>query len=84
MEQEAIDLGNGNRVEVRGEYGLTWHHARPDNGAACGTGGWVGFIPNDPYGWDLVQREPLTVSPSLLCNVCGAHGWIRNGRWEQA
>lgn len=30
--------------------------------------------------WDLVSLDPLTVSPSLLCG-CGAHGFIRDGRW---
>jgi hypothetical protein len=32
----------------------------------------------------MVSRDPLTLSPSLLCRQCGLHGWIRNGRWEAA
>ncbi len=30
--------------------------------------------------WRIVQREPLTLEPSLRCQ-CGYHGWIRDGRW---
>ena len=81
---ERLDLGSGNEAVVRGEYGLVWFHRRPDNGEPCGEGGWVGFLPHDPTGWEMVQREPLSISPSLLCNVCHAHGWIRQGRWIPA
>lgn len=31
--------------------------------------------------WDLVQAEPLTVAPSILCRACGLHGFLRAGRW---
>lgn len=33
--------------------------------------------------WTVESWEPLTVSPSLLCD-CGDHGFIRNGRWVRA
>lgn len=32
-------------------------------------------------GWDVLSVEPLTLSPSLLCRVCGHHGFITNGKW---
>lgn len=32
----------------------------------------------------IVQRDPLTISPSILCPDCGTHGFIRNGRWVAA
>jgi len=36
--------------------------------------------------WDVTSLNPLTVSPSILCTPskhgCGAHGYIRFGRWE--
>ena len=35
-------------------------------------------------GWDLISSDPLTLSPSLLCRVCGHHGSIRDGRWVPA
>lgn len=34
--------------------------------------------------WDVVSWEPLTLSPSLLCRLCGDHGWVREGRWVPA
>lgn len=34
--------------------------------------------------WQVESWEPLTLSPSLLCLTCGAHGYVRKGRWEPA
>lgn len=31
--------------------------------------------------WNVHQWEPLTLHPSLLCDQCGLHGYIRNGQW---
>jgi hypothetical protein len=35
--------------------------------------------------WQVQSYEPLTISPSVFCNPakggCGAHGFIREGRW---
>lgn len=33
--------------------------------------------------WEVLQWEPLTLSPSVLCS-CGHHGFIREGRWQDA
>lgn len=33
--------------------------------------------------WSVESWEPLTVSPSVLCN-CGDHGYIRGARWIPA
>lgn len=41
-------------------------------------------LPLGPEGWTVASKEPLTLSPSILCGVCGTHGWIRNGEWEDA
>ena len=30
--------------------------------------------------WTIDSWDPLTVSPSILCQ-CGDHGFIRNGKW---
>ena len=29
----------------------------------------------------LVSREPLTMTPSLLWDCCGTHGYITDGKW---
>lgn len=31
--------------------------------------------------WTVLQREPLTMVPSILCSDCGCHGFITNGEW---
>jgi hypothetical protein len=41
-----------------------------------------GLLPLGPEGWTLVQKEPLTVTPSLLCRECGLHGFITDGEWR--
>lgn len=37
----------------------------------------------DHARWTVQSRDPLTLSPSLLCS-CGDHGFIRNGAWVRA
>lgn len=34
--------------------------------------------------WKIQQEDPLTLWPSLQCNSCPDHGWIKNGKWEKA
>lgn len=34
--------------------------------------------------WHVHQWEPLTLHPSLLCDTCGLHGYIRDGVWVPA
>lgn len=34
--------------------------------------------------WTVVSWEPLELAPSVLCPVCGDHGYVRAGRWEAA
>ncbi len=86
MTSAPIELGNGGgSVEVTaktgkpGEWGLIWHHTRPDNGTPCS--GCLSWDPDDAKHWTLVSREPLTLAPSLNCTACGRHGFIRAGGW---
>ena len=42
--------------------------------------GWVtGVLPSPP--WTVVKADPLTVTPSVWCQVegCALHGWITDG-----
>ena len=41
-------------------------------------------LPISPPGWSLVSSEPLTISPSILCNRCQVHGFITDGVWVTA
>lgn len=40
-----------------------------------------GVLPPEHPVWDLISEDPLHVEPSLLCRLCGDHGFIRNGLW---
>lgn len=31
-----------------------------------------------------VPAPGLTISPSIACEHCGLHGWVRDGLWEDA
>lgn len=65
---------------------IEWHINSIDN--LCE--GWVPFDVNSEYiidrtdAWTVESYEPLTLSPSLLCTICGHHGYIREGKWVSA
>lgn len=61
--------------------GITEFHWTGDHWCA----GFVPFKSHNPdHGWDVISLEPLHLEPSLLCRLCGSHGWIRSGAWFQA
>lgn len=70
--------------------GFIENHARPDNGERCF--GAVRFDTpeaHDAYKlpgpfWQVVSWEPLHIEPSVLCRICGHHGFIREGKWVPA
>lgn len=70
------------------KFGASVPHLKAD-GSLCG--GFVTFAgdvqqrvhPGAPK-WTVESREPLTLSPSLLCRACGDHGFIRGGKWVRA
>jgi hypothetical protein len=87
-----IGIGDGHfysrYVDTDGDWiGIIDHHAKPD-GSQCG-GGSVLFDVQANAGfaadkWQVVSREPLHLEPSLLCRICGDHGFIRDGKWVRA
>jgi len=92
---EPIDIGHGVVIELTGwyghdgVYGLRESHDRPDGAGRC-EGGLMFDLPGVREAfpgrdlWTVESWEPLTLSPSLLCSVCGHHGFIRNGTWVPA
>lgn len=74
-------------------YQALWYHRprTPKEHTLDGLKGWCmgGFGWRNPDAadfqgrvtWTLESWEPLTVSPSLLCLDCQAHGFIRDGKW---
>lgn len=66
--------------------GAVVKHPSPD-GECARVGSYIGLDPNmntSDATWQILQDEPLTLAPSLLCMRCGDHGWIRDGRWVPA
>lgn len=71
--------------------GIHERHRKVGGEGWCG--GWIGFsnVP-DPVDdhhrqnskHQLVHVDPLTCAPSLACRGCPSHGFIRNGKWEDA
>lgn len=85
----ALDIGHGVTItftEYQGErVGLIEEHDSPA-GRCSGSVWFRGTKPTaqQPTTWEVVQAEPLTLSPSILCRTCGHHGYIRGGRWVPA
>lgn len=89
-----VDIGHGHTIEFTtwGDHvraGLIDHHKKPD-GTGCLGGGVLFDLPGvreafaERSVWTVQSWEPLTLSPSLRCTVCGEHGFIRGGRWVPA
>lgn len=85
-----LDLGHGVVAWFtfyRGQRaGLTEQHTNCATGEPC-FGGVLFDLPATRASfperslWTVESNDPLTLSPSLLCRICGNHGWIRGGRW---
>ncbi len=95
MLSNAIDIGHGVFIQYVSwngvdKVGLIEDHKRRDNGDQCFGGSVMFDVPavrdqlQEQSMWTVESWEPLTLSPSLLCTVCGHHGWIRDGRWVPA
>lgn len=69
---------------------LEWHEcetAQNNTDAGVSAGGvYFDNAPGDWRGarWQLQQKDPLTIHPSILCHNCGLHGHIKQGRWVPA
>ena len=66
------------------KYGAIVSHKKADGTMCDGCITFDGqaarhFHPQGPC-WTVESWDPLTLSPSLLCN-CGDHGFIRGGVW---
>jgi hypothetical protein len=82
-----IDIDEGHRVQLLADGGVLWEHPTLP-GYANGDYPILRHqvSPKTGAAWTAVQREPLTLSPSLHCDPalggCGMHGFIRDGRWS--
>lgn len=67
-------------VEVQCEHMRTTPGFEPDGEWP---GIWVTLPLNTATGWQITEREPLTITPSILID-CGCHGFITRGVWVPA
>jgi hypothetical protein len=74
----------------RGDEWVGIHEWHKDHGEFAA--GFIAFTgrtrpdwwsPTSPT-WEVLSEDPLTLSPSLACGMCGHHGWIRDGKWVPA
>jgi hypothetical protein len=79
-----VTNGAGEEIGILEEHPAVTESAAMLDGRCCGSVFWSVPEGDQRPTWQLVSRDPLTLSPSLLCRVCGNHGWIRNGKWEPA
>ena len=70
--------------DVAKEWADGGHPLEPETAQHFQAGANHHTLPLGGNGWTLVQREPLTVSPSILCGNCGTHGFFREGKWVPA
>lgn len=69
-------------------YGLEILHLSPAGESCVSFVTFAGDVqrrvePDRRNTWTVESRDPLTLSPSVLCS-CGDHGFIRDGRWIRA
>lgn len=94
LPENAIPLGPRNWYTKGVDKDEKWcaiieYHLKPgtDNQLCSG---WVPFDVQSayltPHGdkWTVNSYDPLDLSPSLLCTICGSHGFIREGKWVDA
>lgn len=82
------DIGSNVRIRwvdmmTDDAQGIVETHLNLTTGKPCS-----GYVNLDPAAghplWTVESRDPLTLSPSILCRECGHHGWIREDRWASA
>lgn len=82
-----MNLGFGHFFEVmlgQDDKLVGWLHSHPDArnpSEACQSICAVRPVDGAPVH-DIIRAEPLSLSPSLKCRTCGAHGRVINGQWE--
>jgi hypothetical protein len=70
-------------------YSLILFHQTPEGAPCSGAVTFDGEVQQrvEASGrstWTVESWDPLTLSPSILCQRCGHHGFIREGRWVDA
>jgi hypothetical protein len=85
---DAIDSGWVRAVKVDADKSVLFY---PDGtvrfGHRCDRGdrGIVDCAPalQIGHGHTVTQDDPVTIVASILCEDCGTHGWVTDGRWVE-
>jgi hypothetical protein len=82
-----MELGHGHTFEAvldKDDQLIGWLHTHPD--ARNSNDLCQSFCAVRPFNGAPVHQivcvDPLTLTPSLQCRTCGAHGNVTNGTWE--
>lgn len=82
-----LELGHDHAFEAvigTDEQLVGWLHSHPDArnpNILCQSFCAVRPLNGTPVH-QVVCSDPLTLTPSLKCRMCGAHGNVTNGKWE--
>jgi hypothetical protein len=79
-----LDLGARHFVRPCGDpptWWMWWHDCATVTHTAWG---WIGDQGDKKSGHRIASTSPLHVEGSLVCEDCGDHGWIHDGRWVKA
>lgn len=83
---ERVDVGEGHQILFMSDGKVRFAHDC-DRHVRLGVGARV--IRCAPelqigHGHEVLSRDPLHIEASILCEDCGTHGWVRDGRWVTA
>lgn len=84
---EQMHLGHGHTFEAitdKDEQLIGWLHTHPDARnprILCQSFCAVRPLNGAPVH-QVLCADPLTLTPSLQCRMCGAHGNVTDGKWE--
>lgn len=82
-----LELGYGHTFEVTldsKDLLMGWLHTHPDarnSSVLCQSFCAVRPLNGCPVH-QVTCNDPLTLTPSLMCRTCGAHGNVTAGKWE--
>lgn len=74
-----VDIGHGHRILGLDDGNILWHDG------VCVSWRLVDLTSGDRHrvvAGDVHHPETLTIAGSLPCDQCGAHGFVRDGRWH--
>jgi len=78
--QRAVDVGDDKRVLFYEDGTARFEHVCDRAHRDAGVIRCAPLLQLDG-GHTIVQPDPLTVSPSILCTDCTVHGFVTDGRW---